>query len=365
MVVGSGTGVPNPLTLDFVKDAWQKITDAVGRINPELNSEQMTQKVKRWKDSLNEFKFGTSSVFNAAAMAVQRRLITLGYTNDQDQVLSADGEFGLSSIQALNKYKNEVMPNCNEDANSGIVGIITWWSLGLAPAGFRSSRPKTYSDAENKARAETFWKDREDWTFPVKCDEDGNYGYTISKFNTSRSSGTRSHAAIDFIIPSRITNSLNTPATLKYTYDDTDKKKQVSYYDDRETNPKVYAMTAGTVTAFRYFYSGTFQLVVANDDGTVIRYGEVSRIGVTDIEVGTRVEAGQYIATLCSNSDEQHSRMLHMEVYLGAATGALSQTNLVYDYVESGRFGSFTRRRDLVNPNDAETVKNKTAQKIQ
>lgn len=107
---------------------------------------------------------------------------------------------------------------------------------------------------------------------------------------------------------------------------------------------EVFAMTGGKVTQIYLFYESLLAIEVENDDGTTIRYTELTPL----VKVGDRVEQGQLIARLKKNSGG--SCMLHLEIYATAGTGPLTQVNnKIYLYVPI-QTKSYMRRSDLVDP---------------
>jgi murein DD-endopeptidase MepM/ murein hydrolase activator NlpD len=107
---------------------------------------------------------------------------------------------------------------------------------------------------------------------------------------------------------------------------------------------EVFAMTGGKVSQIYLFYESLLAIEVENDDGTTIRYTELTPL----VKVGNRVEQGQLIARLKKNSGG--SCMLHLEIYATAGTGPLTQVNnKTYLYVPM-RTKSYMRRSDLVDP---------------
>ncbi len=61
----------------------------------------------------------------------------------------------------------------------------------------------------------------------------------------------------------------------------------------------------------------------------------------------TAVKKGQQIATI-AKSNIGGDTMLHLELYLGTASGSLTnKSNKTFDYVTKK---NYTRRRDLINP---------------
>ncbi|MCL2050067.1 MAG: InlB B-repeat-containing protein, partial [Defluviitaleaceae bacterium] len=168
--------------------------------------------------------------------------------------------------------------------------------------------------------ATTVWREVEftvlaHYIRPVNVEFESIAG-TQSEFGWRRSGGEREHAGIDFRPLNRGT------------------------VDNR---PRVYAVADGTITRYAHFYDGTYALEVLNDDGRIVRYAEIA----SSLSVGSRVQQGDAIATIVPMNSG--SMMLHLEYYMGTATGSLSQPGNVttYDYVAPARYN---RRRDLLDP---------------
>lgn len=150
------------------------------------------------------------------------------------------------------------------------------------------------------------------WTKPIRAsylDPNGGARY----FGANRSGTTRKHAGNDYVC------DVGTP---------------------------VYAMTGGYVQE----YSSNFMndssylraISVKNDDGSVVRYCEIE----TSLRNGSRVEKGQQIGVVKINNSGRG--MLHLELYLGTASGSLSNTsNHEYWYVS---YKNYCRRPDLLDP---------------
>jgi len=116
-------------------------------------------------------------------------------------------------------------------------------------------------------------------------------------------------------------------------------------------------MTNGTVTAIYEFYPGTMAIEVKNDDGSVIRYGEIK----PNVKVGDKVKQGQVIGKIIRNS-KGGDAMLHLEVYKGDSSGSLTQkNNKTYKYVPEA---NYERRSDLINPMDVLRLKTKSEKEI-
>ena len=112
---------------------------------------------------------------------------------------------------------------------------------------------------------------------------------TGRRFGASRSNGARAHAGID-------------------------------YYVRGGNGTPVYAMQSGKVVEYiPYFYAGTSAVAVQHADGSVARYTEIS----TSLRVGNKVTKGQQIGKIKANTLDGGT-MLHLELYLGTASGSLT-----------------------------------------
>lgn len=162
-----------------------------------------------------------------------------------------------------------------------------------------------YSD---NAKVNAFVSERmQTWICPVK-DE---FGEVVGSrtFASSRGSGKRAHAGLDFVAPH---------------------------------GTKVYAVTSGTVQRVAVFYQNTWAVEVKNDDGSILRYCEIA----TDLQVGDYVKQGDIIGTILRA--DSGTEMVHMEVYMGDGEGMLTQSgNRSYLYVTEK---NYMRRSDLVDP---------------
>lgn len=174
-----------------------------------------------------------------------------------------------------------------------------------------SSRNTTSSGND----AADFWQNRSTWLQPVKglqtADPTGGARY----FGASRANG-RAHAAIDFIAPG---------GTL------------------------VYAMTDGKVIRTSLFFENTSAVEVQNTDGTIARYCEIAPA----VSVNTVVHRGDVIGKIITNY--AGTAMLHLEMYMGTASGSLSQSSNSgnYWYVTTR---NYQRRADLIDPTGAKDL---------
>lgn len=108
----------------------------------------------------------------------------------------------------------------------------------------------------------------------------------------------------------------------------------------RNLNDPIRAIQDGVVIqGLRYFYDGTYSLVVRHKGGFIVRYGEVAGRAAPNIREGARVKKGQVIGYAGKLS--VRPPMLHFELYNGTKTGALTNG-----------YGSYQRRSDLMNPED-------------
>ena len=147
------------------------------------------------------------------------------------------------------------------------------------------------------------------WTSPLKT----SFGEVVGSrtFASSRGGGKRAHAGLDFVAPH---------------------------------GTKVYAITSGTVRRVAPFFENTWAVEVVNDDGSILRYCEIS----TSLKEGDRVNQGDLMGTIV-RAEESKTEMLHMEVYYGDADGALTQSsNREFTYVRNDK--NFMRRCDLMDP---------------
>lgn len=201
--------------------------------------------------------------------------------------VTVDGIFGSGTESAVRSFQSK-----NGITSDGIVGPTTWQYL----IGGGST-----SD---------FWGSRSAWVHPLKGGPTSDPTTGGRYFGASRDGG-RAHAAIDFTAP-----------------------------DGRI----VYSMTSGTVIRVSDgFYAGTQAVEVKNDDGTVARYCEI-RASVT---VNSRVSAGSKIGTVMASTTG--SQMLHLEVYMGTVSGALTDTSNSSNYLYVP-IKNYQRRADLVDP---------------
>jgi len=151
------------------------------------------------------------------------------------------------------------------------------------------------------------------WVAPVK--KTGFYSVTSGGryFGASRDSGNRAHAGVD-----------------------------IHYSNGKGI--AIYAMESGKVIEYiANFYGGMQAIAVQHADGSIARYCEIS----TSLRKGDTVTKGQQIATI-AKSNIGGDTMLHLEIYMGTATGGLTNSsNTTYDYVPQK---NYSRRRDIVDP---------------
>ena len=152
------------------------------------------------------------------------------------------------------------------------------------------------------------------WAPPVK--KTGFYKVTSGGryFGASRDGGKRAHAGMDI------------------------------HYKNGSGKGAVYAMESGKVVEYiANFYGGMQAIAVQHADGSVARYCEIS----TKLRKGSKVTKGQQIATI-AKSNIGGSTMLHLEIYLGTASGSFTnKSNTTYDYVPKK---VYSRRRDIIDP---------------
>ena len=234
----------------------------------------------------------TRNTLKSDMTAVQEGLNTLGY-----QAGTADGIYGSATARAVTAFQKDASLSAD-----GIAGSRTRAALENAL--------RELEDADIPGSLYTFQQFAlKNWTPPIKA---ACLPVTGGRTFGYRRSDGRQHAAID-------------------------------YYVQGGAGTPVYAMSAGTVTGVSTtFYAGTGAVTVQNNDGSVLRYGEI-RPAVQD---GAKVRRGQVIGYLMANTINGGT-MLHLELYRGDASGPLTQSgNTSYRYVS----GRFSRRADLMDP---------------
>lgn len=232
---------------------------------------------------------------------VQQQLSDLGYNAGK-----ADGIFGPNTRSAVKSFQSDY--NLTAD---GIAGSKTRAALAEAVKNNNNSGSDTDTDTgtqDDLDKLRQYIKDN--WISPIRAEYLPITGGR--SFGYKRSDG-RQHAGIDFFV----VDGAGTP---------------------------VYAMTDGTVTATSTtFYAGTGAVTVKNNDGTVVRYGEITPA----VSNGRTVRKGQIIGYLAKNNNDGGT-MLHLELYRGDAEGILTRVNTDYWYVS----GNYNRRSDLLNPTE-------------
>lgn len=84
---------------------------------------------------------------NTDVTMLQKRLNELGYKDDGNAMLSEDGSFGTKTEQAVNRFKDTILPDGNTGDNRGKVGDTTWEYLNKAtPLSTRWIPPYEYND---------------------------------------------------------------------------------------------------------------------------------------------------------------------------------------------------------------------------
>ena len=177
----------------------------------------------------------------------------------------------------------------------------------MQPATTAPTIPAT-KPVQTNPKVEAFVQEKmRTWICPVK----DAFGDVVGSrtFASSRGGGKRAHAGLDFVAPH---------------------------------GTKVYVVTSGTVQRVALFYQNTWAVEVANDDGSILRYCEIK----TDLKAGDYIKQGDVVGTILRA--DSGTEMVHMEVYLGDGSGALTQTgNKTYSYVSAK---NYLRRSDLLDP---------------
>lgn len=145
------------------------------------------------------------------------------------------------------------------------------------------------------------------WTFPTLKRTTDNYKTGMRAFGSSRSGGTRLHAAADLY---------------------------------RLHGDPALSVSSGKVIRDRYyFYQGTYAIEVQHTGGKVVRYGEITGKAAPNVKLGAALTTGQVIGYIGTVNSGCCKPMLHFEMYSGTKTGSLTQSGNKYN-----------RRADLMDP---------------
>jgi RHS repeat-associated protein len=133
---GGGAIYPQP------PSAIEVLMTAIKRTQPALKLDQVKTTAESWWNNVNaKYMFGSGSSGDNVK-SLQKKLNELGYTDANGQRLDEDKDFGPSTLAALNKFKDAMLPGGNTGANRGVVGLSTWIALGLKPIDMVSTAPK-------------------------------------------------------------------------------------------------------------------------------------------------------------------------------------------------------------------------------
>jgi len=233
----------------------------------------------------------TNASLDAEVAEIQTMLSALGYAAG-----TADGIPGTKTTRALRSFES--------DSGLSADGIADKTAVNALRNAYNDHLDELEEELSEFTDAAA-----DSWTLPLKDDFKSVTG--SRKFGASRENGKRAHAGIDFVAP------VGTP---------------------------VYAMTDGKVSLVYPFYEGTYAVEVKNTDGSVLLYGEISPA----VKKGESVSQGQLIGYIMESDD--HTIMLHLELYRGTSGGALTQkSNKTYDYLPGGSL-KYGRRADLLDP---------------
>ncbi|MHA7059416.1 M23 family metallopeptidase [Aquimarina sp. M1] len=137
-----------------------------------------------------------------------------------------------------------------------------------------------------------------------------------------------------------------------------------------ELNEPIYSIADGVVKRVASFYWDTWVIEIEHEYqkksgfNIMVRYGEVNKNNIL-VKTGDKVVRGQKIAEIglltkngrfIKQPSGEKRGMLHLEIYTGEESGALSNTSVKYNemlYAKSGKHisgSSFQRRKDLIDP---------------
>jgi murein DD-endopeptidase MepM/ murein hydrolase activator NlpD len=142
-------------------------------------------------------------------------------------------------------------------------------------------------------------------TFPVPSFPDQSFtDGGVASYGSGRDGGARKHAASDLYQP---------------------------------VGTKIHAVDDGTILDTYFFYSDTYAVEVKHPQ-FIVRYGEIRANLAPGLKVGSKVKAGQWIASVGQMTCCRP--MLHFEMFSGKGSGPLTNTSVP----------PFYRRNDLINP---------------
>ncbi|AKT42605.1 peptidoglycan-binding protein [Chondromyces crocatus] len=240
-----------------------------------------------------------SPFLNGEVKALQRELQRWGYA------VKPDGRFGPSTQSAVKSFQRK--QGLRDD---GIVGTKTWGLLTAKQA--TQSTGGGFSTAVPPAQTPVISTGADGRFFPLSRIFSESWSKGAGAFGSGRNG--RAHAGCDIYAP---------------------------------LGTWVHAIANGEVTLGPYyFYANTYAIEVNHGD-FVARYGEVQKD--SPVRKGDKVKAGQRIARVGHLVGiSVKSDMLHLELYKGTASGALTVKGAASAKSPAGL--PYQRRKDLMDP---------------
>ncbi len=272
----------------------------------------------------------------SSVYTLQSNLWGLGYGKNPD------GIFGKNTRSALIWYQSDrgLSPD-------GIAGEKTLTRIGedvqkvqsaLKELGFLSGKVDGIYGTDTKAAVQSFQRQK-------GISADGIAGSITQSYLFSNTGGLKKlmQQAKNWGSPLKVSYlSITGGRSFGYQRSDGRQHAGIDYYVENGAGTPVYAVTSGTVTNIsRTFYAGTGAVTVLADEGSVIRYGEIT----PTVAQGKWVEKGTQIGYITANQADGGT-MLHLELYSGAASGSLTKEGNTYWYLS----GKYNRREDLLDP---------------
>lgn len=211
----------------------------------------------------------------------------------------------------------------------GVVNVYDIPPTGVVPAGPGTHAYVTHTDNPDVGRevimSGTGYVDMSSWTFPMKSYHLISIYGRSSHIAANRSG--RLHAGVDLY--SKTNSTLTSMYNLSFSGNE---------------NEPVYACTSGIIKNHNlsFFQNRVVdgvkyevgQVTIQNDDGSIIRYGEVNLDTTLKLKAGDRIEQGQLFGYVPTNS--AGNAMIHFEVYTGTAgdpnvSALTNYTNRQYD----------------------------------
>jgi len=250
----------------------------------------------------------TYRISNSTAAGINKENTTVQFEGKGSSDYSFSDVDSGSSTGTVSQILSGTPPEHWTSGCKDFSGYFSWTNVTYtsSDSGMDTSGPTTESNTTVTIPANI---DPEQWIYPLVSRHTADPTTGSRFFGASRDEGKRAHAGMDLIVSPGV---------------------------------QVIAMTDGTVIQSYNFYQNTDAVEVQNDDGSIVRYTEIS----VSVSAGKKIKKGDVLGKVIANRDG--SSMLHIEVYDGSGSGALTQkSNTTYKNVSAK---NYQRRSDLLDP---------------